>query len=127
MFVRRRVENDLRTIFCKHFVDAPRVGDIGDHEIATGLDFFLAHVHIGFIQTVFRLIHHDQMPWLEMGDLPAKLGADGTARAGHHDDLVAQKHGDVFIVQSDRRAAQQIFELHFGQIAHRQPAIQQIL
>ena len=115
MLVGRRVKDHLRAVGVEDLLQPLLVPDGGDlHAHVQGITVFIQQVVLQFIGGVFRDIHDHQPRGPVFGDLAAQLGADGTAAACDQHGLAADEGGDTGVVQRDRLAAQQVFDLHLA-------------
>ena len=56
-------------------------------------------------------LDEEELRRLEAGDLPGELGADRASGAGDHDALAGEERPDLRLVEVDRLAAEEVFDL----------------
>jgi hypothetical protein len=94
--------------------------------IACGRSSLSEHGELEGVQRGLVPVQHHQLGRAERGDLPAQLGTDRTACAGHEHPLVLQVSRDLVHVGVDLAAAQQVGDVDVTDVADAYSAVQEV-
>ena len=138
VLVRGRVEDDLRTMRREDRGQAVGVADVGDDGrdpgswklvagywmLDTGFSFQLQvsnfqtlHLIVDVEDAVLAVTQQHQFGGTQAGDLAAQFRADRPTSARHQHALAAHQRRHLRRVDLHRRAAQQILDLYFPELA----------
>ena len=112
VLVRGGVEDDRGPVALE---DAPHLGavlDVADHRHDGREVALVDQLPLDLEQRRLRVVDDDQPLAADLGDLPAELGADRAARAGHHHGLASDVRGDLAQVDVDLLAPEHVLHLH---------------
>src|SRR5204863_5904374 len=91
---------------------APAIADIGhqrhDSEVRPGI----AELTVNLEERRLSAVHQQQHGRVEPGDLARQLRTNRPASAGHECDTVGDEPLNLFLIEMDRIAPQEIFNLH---------------
>jgi len=77
----------------------------------------LAHFAIDFKQRGLGDFESDDPGGVKASDLSAKLGADGSCRAGNEDDFAFERATDLAFFKVHRSPSQEILDCHLADLA----------
>ena len=110
VFVRGGMEDDLGPVLAHDLCEPRRIGHIADDRIQAELLPRVFELQPDRVQAVLVALEHHQRRRLQPRDLPAQLGADRSAGAGHHDAPAADEVLQRIAREPDRRTRQEIFD-----------------
>ena len=108
MFERRRVKDDLRPALLEDLRDPARVADVRQHRIVRVEQRPAMQRQLHGMQGGLVTVQHDQFRWMELVQLPAEFGADGSARTSDQNPLAREMSGDSGDIRLDRPASEQV-------------------
>ena len=111
MLVRRGVEDHVGLLAREQIVDQRRVLDVADDARDRQQRKVVGERRADLVNRGFRDVEKDELRGTEAGDLPAELGADRPAGAGHQRNAIAEPFGESCIVEHHRIATEQVVQL----------------
>ena len=131
MFVRGRMEDDVRPMLLHHLLEAIDKAHIDDDRRQHGRWSQplseLQQFAVDLKDAVLAVAQQDQPGRLKAQNLPAQLTADGTARPGDQHTAAADQFLDGRRVRPHRLAAQEVFDLNGAQLVDADRAAQQFV
>ena len=121
------MEDDARPLARQHFLDQRPVLDVADDRRQRQLRKRIVQHRLNFVERGLGDVEKYDPRRPEARDLPRQFRADRSARAGDHDDAIAQPVGQSRTVEHDRVAAQQVVQFHIADGRERQTAADQVL
>ena len=115
MFVRRSMENHLRTEIGENTLNPGLITDIRDDQLERQGGKVLPQFKHGFEDAVLAVTEQDKHLRTPAGDLAADFTTDGTACTGDQHPLPGQRRTDQFILDLRRFAPQKVGDIHFAQ------------
>ncbi len=111
----------------QRLLEAERVLHVADDVREPRRAALAAELLLELVEPELARVERDQLRGLEPDDLPAQLGADRAAGAGHEHRAPAQPAAQPLAVELDRVAPEQIVELHPPQLRDGDLARHQVL
>ena len=127
MFVRCRVEHDIRMISLHNTLHTPGIAHGSDQRHQIKPRVFPPQLLLDGIGIIFINVENDQHRRFGLGDLAAELAADGSAPARYQDGLAFQCGEDLVVVDLYLGAAQQVRDLHVAQLADADFSVDQLV
>ena len=126
VLVRRRVEDDLGFELTHHLFDTNRIGDVADHRVQAEPLVRILELDTNRVQAVLVALEHHQRGRLEPGNLPAQLGPDGSAGAGHHDATASDQVLERRRVEANGCAGEQVLDRQVPDFRQRDLAVDHV-